>query len=322
MNTHYFISDLDLDIELLTDIKNRAIEQKQLYLENGANKYYNSTANKIPRPHSSIGFSNDEYADFIYEHCLGNKQHKVAITSLACGNCSKEKRLIERMSNDAYDFIFMGMDSSKSMLQIAEETLHDTHGNIRLICSDFSSPSFRQEVSRLIKEYDQRIFFFLGSTIGNISLTNIADTLSNTLEKGDMLLLDVITRPDESQESDVKIFQKYASYLDIPELVTFYFNPLERIGVPFENGEMTLQMFKEESTGALRFEFGFLFKVKTRLNFREENITILPGENITINTIRVYDPNKFLSFFTEHDFQPIASTVKNNKMIFLLEKTS
>lgn len=322
MNTHYLVSDLEFDIELLTNIKNRVIEQKQLYLEEGASKYYKSTPNLIPRPHSSTGFTNEEMSAFIIEHCVPKENTSMAITSLACGNCQKESHLLKQKEIQEKNFLFLGMDASKTMLTNAEENLNNIAGDVRLVCADFGSTFFRQELSSILQSYHHRIFLFLGNTIGNIQLTNIADTLSNTLKNGDLLLIDVLTRIDETLETDVHIFQKYASYLKIPELTTFYFHPLSRVGIPFENGEMTLQMHKEESTGALRFEFGFLFKVKTQIYFRNEYITILPGEIITLNTIRVYDSQKFLSFFTEHNFTVIASETKNNKMMILFQKNS
>lgn len=314
--TEFIISDLELDIELLANIKNRSIEQKQLYRKDGTLKYYKSTAEIIPRAHTSIGFTNEEYYDFLYRNYLKNKNNKYSIISLACGNCTKEKYILEQMIKDKFDFIFTGIDSSKNMIIEAENKLEKINDK-NFICTDFSSKSLKNKITDFIKEYDQKIYFLLGSTIGNTFLEVIAKNLSNLINNGDMFLLDLITRNNESNE---KIFEKYSSYINIPEIASFYFNPLERIGVPFQNGEIILKMYEEENSGALRAEFAFIFKKQTSISFLEEIIKIEPNEKIILNNIRIYNPKILLQVFSKYDFEKLDYIEKNNKLMLILKK--
>ena len=314
---HTLISDLDLEIELLANLKNRSIEQKQQYIGAGANAYYESR--KMQRPFFKGGLSGEDYTNFIKSYFFQNNQPATStIISLGCGNASKEKTLL--LSSTDLDINYIGVDSSKEMLDIAKQELEAIEIKKQFICADFSSYNFRQELSSITKQNHPRIFAFLGSTIGNIPLTHIVDTLYNMLLPEDVLWLDVAARPDKSSETDITIFKHYTQYLEQKEYTDFQYSLLNNLGIPLATGEFTLQMIKEDAVGALKFQFGFLFKERVKISLRNESVTFLPGEQMDVGHIRVYDVPSLEKFFWEHEFECIASEIKGNKAQLLFRK--
>lgn len=74
----------------------------------------------------------------------------------------------------------------------------------------------------------------------------------------------------------MKLFDRYTEYLNNEKLNLFQFTPLEKIGVPFENGKLTLETYNEKAVGTMVFTFSFLFTKKTVISFRNETIHFLP----------------------------------------------
>jgi hypothetical protein len=314
---HSLISDSELDIELLDDLKDRVLDQKHFYTtESSAKLYYNRRAN---RPYLDNSLNDDDYAQFFIENVLKSKDVDTALVSLACGDSHFERNIFDRIE-DKHKLMYVGIDSSRHMLDLSADVLKDCDIKKKFICGDFDSHSFRSEISYLLQDYDRTVFSLLGSTVGNIVPTHISDTLSNMLRQGDMLWVTAALREGKTSAADLKAFNCYVDYLKIPKTVEFYFGPLARVGVPFENGKMMVGMEKEGVIGALRFTFKFEFTKKTIIDFRDESIIILPGEKIELINIRVYDPEDFTNFFIEHGLKCVATERKGNRGQFLFQK--
>ena len=314
---HSLISDSELDIKLLDDIKDRVLDQKHFYTtENSAKLYYNRKAHK---PYLENSLKDDDYADFFIKNALSKNENSVVLVSLACGDSHFEKNVLDKI-DPKENLLYMGIDSSRYMLDASAKVLKDCKFKKNFVCGDFSAHQFRSEISYLMKQYDKKVFSLLGNTVGNIVPTHISDTLSNILKKDDMLWVNAVLREGKSSVDDFKAFNCYVDYLKIPKTVEFYFTPLKRVGVPFENGKMIVEMNKEDVIGSLRFTFKFEFIKKTTIKFRDETVVILPGEKIELINIRVYDMDDFKNFFVEHGFECVAIERKGNKGQFLFKK--
>jgi hypothetical protein len=314
---HSLISDTDLDIELLDDIKTRVLNQKHFYTsEDAAKLFYNRKAN---RPYLENSLQNEDYVRFFKDNALKNDGEDVALVSLACGDSHFERNVLDNIESKDR-LMYIGIDSSRHMLDLSHENFKGCNIKKRFICGDFGSHNFRSEISYLLSKYKRSVFSLLGDTVGNIVPTNISDTLSNILRKGDMLWVTAALREGKDSSDDFKVFNCYVDYLKIPKTVEFYFGPLARVGVPFENGKMIVDMDKEDVIGALRFAFKFEFTKKTIIKFRNESIIILPGEKIELINIRVYDMEDFKNFFIDHGFKCVISERKGNRGQFLFEK--
>ncbi|MDD3284695.1 MAG: L-histidine N(alpha)-methyltransferase [Patescibacteria group bacterium] len=315
---HSLISDSELDVGLLDDLKDRILDQKHFYTgELAANLYYKNKFAKKTYFKNSLGMNN--YINFFNKN-VPIKQENTALISLGCGDSDFEKIILDSLEIEGSNFSYIGVDSSRYMLELSAKKLEKSKFKNSLVCGDFSSHNFRSEIGYLINDYKNKVFGLLGGTIGNIIPTNIVDTLGNMLNKGDYLWVTLVLREGLDEEHNFEIFNYYAQYLNDSAVSQFKFNPLKKLKVPYENGKLVLEMQKEDFIGALKFIFSFEFTKKTVISFRDEKIIILPGEKIELLNNRAYDMNIFKKFFIEHDFKCVAEESKGRRGQILLMK--
>lgn len=313
-----YISKEELEKAFEQGVRDRYIDQKFLYIDKeGADNYYNA-AKKDREPSSSVNLSSEDYFNFLKDHIhIGQK---IALISLGCGNASLEKLSIKKLVEEGYDIMYVGIDISKPMLHLAQENLAEIDIEKHFIETDFFSESFKEEIVYLTEGCNTRIFAFIGGTLGNVNQTNIADTLYNLLSKEDVLWIDVRIRPDTSLESNMLLFNRYASFLDNPNQVRFIFHPMSMINVPLSSGKINLVTIHEKTVGALLFRFYFKFDQKVIINLHGERIHFLPDEEIKLQNIRVYHPETLISFFKEHEFRFVDMQIKNGRGEFIFRK--
>ncbi len=317
---HSFISDLRLEQDLLRGIKVRRIEQKHRYTEKGAQKFYESYISN-PNTESYFGSSLawNDYLNFFKRYITyADKLQKLAFVLLGCGKVL-ERDLIKTLHDEGHNLHFIGVDSSHAMLELANENLKDYDFDKMLICADFTEDNFTTEINRVIGSFDKRLFAFLGGTFSVFIPTDIVDTLANIVTDNDMLWVEVLLREDMTERNNLMLFKHFAKRLERSTRIRNDAYPIEKMGIPFENGEMTLETIKEPAVGAINFKYVFLMKKKTRIHFRNEMITLLPDEKIELLNIRAYDSEKLVNFFEEHGFKFISSERKKNRGQFLFQ---
>lgn len=306
--TYILLSDLDIDLDFLHDIKHRKFEQKLLYLEEGAEKFYNGEKKSGGVVIKGRILNNDDFIKFI-EPRIDSKK-KYALVSLGCGNANKEAVILSKLKNK--NISFFGVDSSRTMLERAEDNINKNDISGQLVLADFSSLKFKEEINNLTNKFDNRIFAFLGYTFGNVSQTDMVDTLYNILKKGDYIWLDVVTRDSLDQEEYLKKFNDCNKLLENKGMTNFFFHPLSVLGINRKYGKMVMDSFEEESIGVLRFRFSFQFEKPATVKYRNEVIHILPPEKIKLLDIQIYHPKTMIHFFELHGFKLVDSQVVNN----------
>ncbi len=313
-------SDRDLIEENLEYFhQTKILKQDWFYFEDGAELFYSIPASF--KPHS-FSLTPDDYYNLIKKNCL-TESTNVALISLGCGNSSREKSIMELASKDNQELTLFAIDASMSMLDLSKETLKDVPENRqRLICADFSSREFREEILQMTKGHQAKIYAFLGSTLGNTDQDYMADTLSSTLNPGDYLWIDVQIRKGLSHQDDMTLFERYSKYLELERDSHFhhFFFPLKYMGVPFENGEMFLEMVKETALNAIKFVFSFRILHQTMVDIRHRQITLLENSVIQSLNIRVYDPDGLVNFFKARGFDLVDKQFKGTKGQFLFQK--
>ena len=297
------VSDLELDKELIDCLKNRSLEQKFLYLDDGADFYYRAY-NKPSTP-LPVDFSIEDYYDLVAGQ-FKKKQH-FALVSLGCGDASSDRIMLKRLKREGYNFTYFGVDCSRQMLDLAVENLADLKINCKFLCADIVSEDFRDEIAQLTDDFDCRGFLFLGGTISNVNQTNIIDSLYSVLKKNDLLFLDIRIRNSLDNAEDLQLFNFYAKYLSDQEMVQWLQTPLRNVGIDSNCGTLNLEMVKEKSIGAILFKFFFLFNKKSVIKLRNEVLHFLPEERIELLHIRAYYPESLTAFFKEHDFKLVES---------------
>lgn len=302
-HTITLVSDLDHEKGFLTSIKRREIEQKFIYLGENAHEYYHSThMNKVATTGYWDNMLTAEKATKFIANLVKEDAKKVALVSLGCGNAKVEAELLMNLGNSE-KYTFIGVDSSKEMLQLAEDMFNQKNLEGLFFCADFSSEEFNNEIKTKLQKdkYDQVIFLLVGSTLGNVSQTEIVDTLYNVLNKGDVLYLDIMTRPSLDKQDDLMIFKSYSQLLNNVERIRFYANPVISLGIPEDNMKITLKAVSESSIGVLCFQYAVEILKATLIEYRGERIHLLPPEEIKFLEIRTYHTETMISYFLMHN---------------------
>ena len=310
MNRHLsHISKEDLEKEFYRNVQDRHIDQKFSYLDkDSVEEYYQTTCQHTGK--KRINATENSYYTVLKKHV--ERKNKIALISLGCGNAGIEKHAIEKLLKEGYNIMYVGVDTSLEMLKLAEKNLSDVEIDKIFLHMDMVDVSFKNEIDKITKGCGKKIFGFLGGTLGNVNQTNIADSMYNTLEEGDLLWIDVRIQPNPTMEENMKLFGHYTKYLDDGTEVR-WFSPLKNIGVPFNAGKMNLKMIQEQSVGALLFVFYFTFNKKIIVKIGGKKIHFLPNEEIKLQNIRVYHPETLIKFFKEHEFKFINMVRRINK---------
>ncbi|MFA7298813.1 MAG: L-histidine N(alpha)-methyltransferase [Candidatus Absconditabacterales bacterium] len=317
MNQIYnLISDATLSDELSYCLRNRTLEQKFLYFNTGANRYYDIVGT------DKVYYSSYPYklfVDFGTKYVFP-KDKKMAIISLGCGNSDIEAFIFEHLTKK-FNIDYYGVDSAKNMLELSIERMKNLK-NIeqKFICADFSTNEFKRELSQLTLKDDVKIFTFFSNTFGNIDPNNIIDILYNLLKPGEKIWLDVRLRSGKSTKDDLKDFEKYYAYLSNSEMINLFLNPMEGLKINKDHGSFSLKTQKIKHLEAIKYQYSFVFKEKTSITIKNETTTILPGEELKIVNIHTYDPEGLITFFKGHDFKLIQKLIQNERGQFLFER--
>lgn len=100
--TYILLSDLDVDLDFLHDIKHRDVEQKFLYLEDGAEKFYSITKSSKGAVIKSGILNVNDFVRFIEPKI--NKNKKYSLVSLGCGDSKKEVEILLKLKNENISF--------------------------------------------------------------------------------------------------------------------------------------------------------------------------------------------------------------------------
>ena len=314
LNRYSLTSDVALNEEFSYDLKNRFMDQKHMYQGENAQNFCDMWKERVIKDVPEVGELANAFRKYI------DKNKKTAIISIGCGDSSFESGALSIIADEGYNFAYFGVDSSREMLDLAEINLGSAVYPAHLIFGDFMSSIFTSEIPKLTYEYEDMIFLFLGSTLGNLSQTAAVDSLYNMMIPGGKLFLEVGVTPSLSREDYIKIFKRARDRLSDMEYMKIYFQQLEKVGIPFDHGKMVLETSKEASVGVIKVTYGFEITKKTIVDYRGEKLHLLPNEVIKLLDIRMYYHEALIQFIKEHEFNHLESLLKPRRGLFVFEK--
>lgn len=316
MNEIYHLdSDWSLLDELSDGLRNRNISQKFIYQDDWADLYYDDKYSDTVYMDGTL--EKEDFLSFLQKNTILWKKDN-ALISLWCGNSENETFILKNLNNTHIDYF--GIDSSATMLELTQQKLNEAQIDAHLICADFSTNKFRQELENSTHKYDKRTFVFFSNTFGNIKHTNIIDILGNLLKKWEKIWIDIRLRKGLWVEDDFIISEIFARDLKRQESIDSYLRILNEYGIENSDGKLKMTTSQIKSIDALKFEFSFLFDKRKEIHIKWDNIIILPGEFIKLQQIYAYDPTWLINFFDEHGFQFIDKQIKWYRWQFLFEK--
>lgn len=294
-----FISDVAVRQTISEGLEvDGVINQMAFYLGKGADLYYDPL-----KAGSAEKYDYFKIAQLLEKVLADKKGLKVAVVSLGCGNCEKDKIILEHLQEMGYNVAYFGVDSSITMLNKAKErVLKDITFEAHLICANFGAFNFKKELNNLLKDYEVKIYLFMGSTLSNLRQTYIANKLKSILHTGDYLLLDIGGFETITSLVQARLFQRYRGYLTSPPEVDFFLAPLKALGVPRDCGRLILKVDKDSATQAQVFIFGLKISTEKDYYFEDEEITLSPNEYIRLYHILIYDLKELVKFLETKKF--------------------
>lgn len=314
-----YVKTIHSETELWDDFIHKFREFRQvgnfsLYLEDGIDRYYDAVQ-KVTSSH--VHSIDDRFASFIEQHLDKSKHY--TLVSLGCGDASKEKPVLDYLVAADYQLDYVGVDVSLAALGLADKQLAHLGIAQRFINADFMRDEFTREMRESLPANTTAIYALYGGTISNLSkLEYVGDVMADLLRPGDMLWPDVGIREGMDELANRKYFERYRDYARTPARQRFYFNSLEKVGIPYSAGSMELHLQPEPNTGGLQFNFVFRLKERAAVRYRGHAITLMPDEAVLLTTIRIFDPESFVRFFVERGFTFVGQDLFDGSGQFLL----
>ncbi len=292
-------SEADIWESIVKNFKHyRTINQTAFYLNEGASHYYDPKR-RFPREnYDCLGI-----AKMLANIFTEKKGLKVALVSLACGNCGKDKVILEHLQNMGHSVPFFGVDSSMAMLYKANGILCETAFQHQLVCADIGAFDFRKRLDRMIGEYDLTIYLFLGNILGNLNQNYMSRILKNILRPGDYMLLDVAGFQHITPQVEDRMLERYTGYLSTPAEARFLMQPLKALGISEGCGQLTLKVTNDAAHQAKVYMFGFRVYTPDSVNLEEEIIDLSTNERIDLLHILVYNLNTLAEFLEKRGFE-------------------
>jgi len=198
-----------------------------------------------------------------------------------------------------YPVAYFGVDSSRKMLNLAQQNLADEPFSKTFVLADILRPDFVDKWRPLLADYGAQVYAMLGGTFGNFEQTVIAEALARIVPAGDYLYLDVVPQfetPDKNEALRNRLVR-------LPQnLSGFFANLLEKLCIDQAAGELVGEEIYEEDVDALRYVASF--RVREALEFPCFGgvVRCLPGESIELMSVRAYKPAALQHFMAGWGF--------------------
>lgn len=318
IDLYNLISDIDLEEQLKESFRTRYLDQKFLYLEEWAQLFYKE------KEADSLYWKYSINKNILSQLEIKNifpswKDRSNVLISLGCGDSHTEKFIFENL-NLKSDVEYFWVDVSSSMLDLSIKNLENIWIKSKLICSDFFSRDFKNEIIRLSSEKTNRIYSMFSNIFGNLNPTKIISTLNNILRVWDKLWIDVRLKKWETVWDDLKLFNHYCEYLKSTEQTNFFNNIFLKLWIPKDNFYLYVSTFHDHVLWSLRFDFRVTFTKKTIINISWDEFIILPEENMRIVHVYAYNYYQLINFFQEHGFELKKMSKDDGRGHFIFEK--
>jgi len=293
----------DLEIDYLADFQqHKKVRQNLFYTTEGAETFYTYRGAELEEIRSD-----DEHA-FFARQPFWTAERCIAFVSLGCGNAGPEKPLLRISHNAGVPVAYFGVDSSRTMLGLAQRNLADEHFPKKFVLADFIRPDFVDKWRPHLAGYDTQVYAMLGGTFGNFEQAVIAEALARIVPAGDYLYLDVVPQYETAALND----QLRNRLIRLPQnLGLFFASLLEKLCIEPTAGDLIGEEVYEADVDALRYVVSF--RVREALEFPCFGgiVHCLPGEAIELMNVRAYKPAALQHFMAGWGFRYLDTYTPN-----------
>jgi hypothetical protein len=267
------------------------LRQNLLYTTEGADAFYLYRSADLAR----IDWQG-EYA-FFERQPFWAAPTPLAFVSLGCGNAQPEKRLLRALVDAGHALRYVGVDSSRSMLELAQVQLQGAPYPRTFVQGDFTDPHIRSALDPLLQVSTACVYALIGGTFGNFNQTAIAEALAALLEPGEYLYLDVVPR------ARAELQQLRGRFAQLPRNYRrFFISLLERLDLPRDAIKVVSEECPEAALDALRYVFYFEMQRDVTLDYFGAPIPLEAGDRLEVLNIRAYDADALRDFLSAYGF--------------------
>jgi len=285
----------DLEFDYLADFQqHKKVRQNLFYTTEGAETFYTYRGAELAE------MCSDDECAFFARQPFWASDLRIAFVSLGCGNAGPEKSLLNTAHAAVHSVAYFGVDSSRTMLGLAQKNLAGEHFPKKFVLADILRPDFVDKWRPLLAAYDAQVYALLGGTFGNFEQAVIAEALARIVPAGDYLYLDIVPQ----YETEAQNAQLRNRLIHLPQnLSRFFENLLAKLGLDQTCGELVTEERYEAATGALRYVVQF--RVQAALDFPCFGgiVHLAPGESIELMNVRAYKPAALHQFMAGWGFR-------------------
>jgi hypothetical protein len=271
--------------------KDHVLCQNLLYTTEGADAFYLYRSADLAR----IDWKG-EYA-FFERQPFWAAPTPLAFVSLGCGNAQPEERLLRALVDAGHALRYVGVDSSRSMLERAQTNLSGAPYPTTFVLGDFTAPDFGPALQPFLQVSTEHLYALIGGTFGNFDQIAIAEALATLLQPGDYLYLDVVPR------ARAELQQLRGRFAQLPQNYRrFFISLLERLGLPQGAVKVVSEERPEEAVDALRYVFYFEMQRDVTLDYFGASLALEAGSRLEVLNIRAYDIDALRDFLAAYGF--------------------
>lgn len=285
----------ELEFDYLADFQqHKKVRQNLFYTTEGAETFYTYRGAELAE------MCSDDECAFFAQQPFWTAERRVAFVSLGCGNAGPEKPLLHTAHASGYPVAYFGVDSSRTMLNLAQQNLAGEPFAKKFVLADILRPDFVDKWRPLLAEYDTQVYAMLGGTFGNFEQAVIAEALARIVPEGHYLYLDVVPQfetPDKNAELRNRL-------VHLPQNLSLFFaNLLEKLCIAQTAGELVGEEIYEEDVDALRYVASFRVREPLEFPCFGGIVRCLPGEAIELMNVRAYKPAALQRFMADWGFR-------------------
>jgi uncharacterized SAM-dependent methyltransferase len=281
-------------------LSKRRVPQNLFYFLNGAGAFYSYRNAEV----AEIAWQ--EEVAFFERQALWSEGQRIAFISLGCGNAAPERMLLRHMHNRGHHVLYVGVDSSEAMLEMAMANFEKEPFARAFVQADFSRADFAAKLDDLVGDHELRVFAMIGGTFGNLDQAFVADILTDLIQAKDYLYLDVVPLFD-SEERNRRLRERLSN---VPENLSEFFNRLlGMLGLSLDQGRIVTVESSDEALNTSRFTFYFDPTAEVRVSCFDRETDLHPGERIELMSIRAYDVHSLSVFLADRGFRLIDTYV-------------
>ncbi|HHE71023.1 MAG TPA: hypothetical protein ENL34_01905 [Chloroflexi bacterium] len=278
----------------------RRLPQNLFYFLEGAQSFYayrNSDVNQIAWE--------DEVRFLTQQHLL-QPEGILAFCSLGCGNAAPEKMVLRTIYAAGYQLIYVGVDSSAQMLELAEANLEGEVFPHRLVLADFMRPDFPARLWALLDPASVRLYAMMGGTFGNLDQHQARTMLARLVRPGEYAYVDVVPQYADEQQN-ARLRQRL---LQLPQnLPAFFERLLSSLGLSPDQGVFRSHELLEREPEALKYTFFFEVKREVTVSCLGHRFVLQAGDRLELLTVRAYVIPSLIAFMAERGFELMGTHV-------------